>query len=366
MSITTFTKEHRMLTAPRIGVLIPVYNEELVIRDTIYALVRAGVDLSDIYVVDDKSTDTTVDVARSCNVNVMTTQANGGKAAAQRAALSNKSWMLCEWYDWLVFLDGDTKVDVNFMHAMVEAATTDPSVALYLGQVRSAHDNHIFSAARAFEYAYGQEIVKKGQDNVGVVYVAPGCASMYRTNVLINLNIESDTLAEDMDLTIQIHRRGETVRYVDKAIVNTQDPSTLADYTKQVLRWTRGFWQIATKYQMLNIFRPKHKVDLYMMLVALDSLLFNRVVWAAIVLWFHTPVMLLTILLDWIVYLIIGMHVAKKLKRWDVVYKIPIFYWVSYINFYAFCRGFVEVVVLRKEILAWNKVKRYQSLTPST
>ena len=101
----------------KIAILIPVYNEEAVIRGTVDALLRADADKQDIFIIDDRSTDKTAEIARSCGVNVYTAPQNGGKANAQRIALEH--FKLLENYDWVIFLDGDTKVDPYFINAII-------------------------------------------------------------------------------------------------------------------------------------------------------------------------------------------------------------------------------------------------------
>jgi glycosyltransferase involved in cell wall biosynthesis len=52
-------------------ILIPARNEELGIGGTIRSVLDAGVPPSDIYVIDDGSTDRTGDIARSLGANVL-------------------------------------------------------------------------------------------------------------------------------------------------------------------------------------------------------------------------------------------------------------------------------------------------------
>lgn len=349
---------------PKIAVLIPAYNEEPVIEGTIRALLGAGAFPKDIYVVDDQSKDQTAKISKTLRfrktkelgVNVVTVPENGGKAKAQTFALQH--FKILERYDWVIFLDGDTKVDRNFLVEMFNAAVADPTVALYVGQVKSVKNNHVYSASRAFDYTYGQDVAKQGQSNFNVIFVSPGCSSMYRTDILANLDIDHLTLAEDMDLTMQVHRLGHRVVYVADAIVNTQDPSTFSDYHKQILRWYRGFWQVILKHQVFG-FKKKQAVDWYMILITLDALVFNRPMWLMI-LWLTNPTIIPYIIaVDFGVSFAIAMYASYRTKRLDVIWKFPVYYWISYLNFYAYTRAFVEIIVLRKEILAWNKVKRY-------
>jgi poly-beta-1,6-N-acetyl-D-glucosamine synthase len=343
-------------TTPKICVLIPVYNEETVLKGTVDALVAADCCKDDIYVVDDRSTDKTRQVAKELGVHIATVKRNGGKAKAQKAALNH--FKLLEKYDWVVFLDGDTKVDPFFMNRMYQAAQQDPTVALYVGHVNSVNNKHIYSASRAFDYTYGQDVAKHGQSKFNVIFVSPGCASMYNSNVLKMLHIDHMTLAEDMDLTMQTHRAKGTVRYLPDAIVNTQDPGSIKDYHKQILRWYRGFWQVVKKHNVFSLTK-KQPVDWYIILITLDAVLFNRVLWLFAI-WMYDSSLVPWILgLDLSVSFLISLYVSYRMKRIDVIYKFPVYYWIGYLNFYAYIRAFIEIVVLRKEILAWNKVKRY-------
>ena len=343
---------------PRIAVLIPAYNEEVVLEGTIKALVEAGTKVTNIYVVDDRSTDHTVEIAKSCGVHAFTVPVNGGKANAQKAALEH--FQLIENYEWIVFLDGDTKVDKDFMVQLALRAVKDPTVALYVGQVKSARNSHVFSAARAVEYAYGQDLMKSGQSNFNVIFVSPGCSSMYQTKMLSQLHIDHLTLAEDMDLTVQVHRKGGRVVYVPEAMVYTQDPATLKDYNKQILRWYRGFWQVIAKHGTLSIFRRKQRIDWYMLLLIVDAIVFNRAAWL-IGLMIYMPHNALPLMaIDVGAAGLVTLYGAFRTRRWDCVFKFPLTYFITYLNIFAYTRSLVEIVVLKKELLTWNKVARYE------
>jgi cellulose synthase/poly-beta-1,6-N-acetylglucosamine synthase-like glycosyltransferase len=341
---------------PKIAILIPVYNEEPVLKGTIDALVQADAERRDIFVVDDRSTDRTAEIARQCGVSVFTVPKNGGKANAQRAALAH--FKLLENYDWVIFLDGDTKVDPYFINALYKAAKEDPSIALYVGQVASVKNDHLFSASRAFDYTYGQDLAKQGQSNFNVIFVSPGCSSMYRTDVLAKLEIDHMTLAEDMDLTMQVHRVGEKVHYLSEAVVYTQDPNNLKDYHKQILRWYRGFWQVIRKHKVFG-WQKKQPVDFYMMFTIFDAVVFNRLAWMLGIVFFKPEILPAVLALDVGVTFLIACWTSYRTKRFDVIWKLPAYYWIGYMNFYAFLRSFFEIIIFKKELLSWNKVKRY-------
>lgn len=340
----------------KIAVLIPAYNEEVVIRQTIQSLFEAGCKASNIYIADDCSTDNTVSIAESLGVNVASTPSNRGKAGTQRYSL--QKFDLLNTYDYVIFMDGDTLVDIDFCANLHLAARRNPEVSLFLGRIKSLKSSNVFSAYRAMEYAYGQDIIKQGQDNFGVIFVAPGCASMYKADTLKLLSIDSDTLAEDMDLTVQVHKLKKRVLYVPEAVVNTQDPATLKDYTKQIDRWYRGFWQIIKKHNIFNLFKNKNKVEIYMIYSALSGLILNKFVVSAVLLTFNSLVQ--GLILDFLIFGLIALYGAIRNKRFDILLYLPKLYILNHYNFVIFIKSFIEVILMNRTLLSWNKVTRYE------
>jgi cellulose synthase/poly-beta-1,6-N-acetylglucosamine synthase-like glycosyltransferase len=188
---------------------------------------------------------------------------------------------------------------------------------------------------------------------------------MYRTDVLGKLHIDHLTLAEDMDLTMQLHRQGGKAVYVSEAVVITQDPNNLRDYHKQALRWFRGFWQVTKKHNVFS-WGKKSAVDLYLWIIVADAVFFNRIFWLLSIFVLWPNILFLAALFDVGISASIACYCAWRTRRWDVIYKFPIYYWLGFFNLYAFVRSFVEIIVLKKELLAWNKVKRYQFDDPIT
>jgi cellulose synthase/poly-beta-1,6-N-acetylglucosamine synthase-like glycosyltransferase len=341
----------------KLCVLIPAYNEQIVISSTIQSLLDCGFNSTDIFIVDDCSTDKTYAEALKYTSNVLRLTNNSGKAAAQRIAIEN--FRLTYKYDYVVMLDCDSRVGAEFRDVLYASAYKYPDVDLFVGQVRNAKSNNIISAIRAVEYTFSHSIVKKGQDNFGVIYVAPGCASMYASRMLKRLNFDSSTLAEDMDLTLQVHALKGKIKYVHEAEVITQDPKTFTDYHKQIMRWFRGFWQIVKKYNILK-FGLDHHVNLYMMYIIIDILLANRVFIILLsMLFLPLYLVVLGLAIDFTVFVLIAMFCAIETKRIDVIYKAPLMYLSLFLNTYAIIRSFIEVILLRKKAFGWNKVTRY-------
>ena len=334
-------------------ILIPAHNEEVVIQSTLNSLIEAGFEPDIIYIVDDCSTDNTHKICFDNNVNICKTPENLGKAGAQQYALNY--FQLFDKYKYVIMMDADTRVNENFRDVLSFNLISYPDVDLFVGQVTSSKAKNIYSSYRAIEYTFSHEVIKKGQDRFGVVYVAPGCVSVYSTDILRHLKFDSTVLAEDMDLTIQVHKLGGRIKYLHDVRVITQDPNTYSDYHKQLLRWYRGFWQVVLKHG----FR-KSRVDFYILYLIFDSLIFNRAILLLLSLigLSFVPI-ILGLIIDMLIFTCVGLYASYETKRADLIYKIPIVYFLSFFNTYAYIRSFFEVIVLRKKNFGWNKVKRY-------
>jgi cellulose synthase/poly-beta-1,6-N-acetylglucosamine synthase-like glycosyltransferase len=221
----------------RLCVLLPAKDERLGIGKTIRSIVKAGMPVRDIYVVDDGSSDGTGEIAHSFGVKVVRNPKNIGKALAiRRGALA---FDLVRSYDGICLMDADTEVSERYFQ-VVSQAFQDPKVAAVCGRAKSTPHNWL-TAYRCLAYWMSHTIYKCGQSNMGVITVTPGCASSFRADVFSQLDWNTDTIVEDMDCTIQIHRKklGRIV-YEKQAVVSTQDPRTLRDYVKQIYRGDKG------------------------------------------------------------------------------------------------------------------------------
>lgn len=84
----------------KVLIVIPVYNEEDRIRDTIEGLKKIDV-IDEILVVNDGSTDNTASIVEKLGVSLITLDQNRGKGYAMKKAIEEAS------YDYIGFIDGD-------------------------------------------------------------------------------------------------------------------------------------------------------------------------------------------------------------------------------------------------------------------
>src|SRR5271168_2047025 len=339
----------------KLCVILPAKNEGRVIAKTIISLLNAAVHRSDIFMIDDGSTDDTGAIGKKFGINVMRNDVNLGKATS--IAKLMHEFDLTNRYQIIALMDADTTVNPNYYHAVKESFNKDPKIAVVCGRPKSAPYNHL-TAWRAIGYFMTHYIYRGGQSNMGVINVAPGCASSYRSRVFAELEWTKDTLVEDMDVTIQIHRKklGNIV-YQPEANVTTQDPRTLQDYFKQMKRWHTGTWQISKKH---HLFRGLRAIDLEFKLLMIEGLLLSMFIMffpIGLLLWPKT--FLAGFAIDAAILLAVSVFCGICDRRLDVIYYFPIYEFMRFVDAFVFLKSFWDVTIRKRELHNWFSVQRY-------
>ncbi len=338
----------------RLCVLLPAKDEAVGIGRTLKSILRAGVLPADVFMIDDGSSDGTGDIARSFGVNVVRNEKNIGKAHSL-ARLSSVS-ELVRRYDYICLMDADTQVSEDYFQA-IRKSFAPADVVVVCGRAKSTPHNWL-TAYRCLAYWISHAIYKDGQSNMGVITVTPGCAAAFRADAFAHLDWNSDTIVEDMDCTIQVHRKklGRMV-YQKRAVVSTQDPRTVRDYVKQMYRWHSGAWQVGMKYGMLT---GLSKIDLeYKLLMG------EGVVFATLFLLFPVWLLLAPRLafygvgMDMIVLMLLSMVCGICDRRTDVCLYSPLYPLLRFVDCSVFLYSFWKVVVQKKQVRGWFAVKRY-------
>ncbi|MCD7100523.1 glycosyltransferase [Pseudoclavibacter sp. 13-3] len=254
--------QRRRPTVPKwsssdIAVLMAAHNEEAVLEAS---LRRALSQFSpeQIHVVSDGSADRTADIARRLGVRVLELNPNRGKAGALSAGITH--FRLTDRYEFVLLLDADTHLADDYSITALRLADDD-DVAAVAGRARTLHPEAAGSLLgrllvwyRERVYTVVQYLHKYGQAAswINAVYIVPGFASLYRSRAIRQIDIDAPGLViEDYNMTFEVHARrlGRVAFHPHAAIAYTQDPDTLVDYTRQLSRWTLGFWQTLLRHR---------------------------------------------------------------------------------------------------------------------
>ena len=232
------------VTGP-VSVLVPAFNESTTIGAAVRSLALSAHPGLEVVVVDDASTDGTADVVAALglgNVRVVRVPA-GGKATALNtgAALAR--------HDLLVMVDADTVVDTDSIHRLVQPFA-DPTVGAVAGNVKVGNRRGLLGRWQHIEYVIGFNLDRRLYDTFGCIPTIPGALGAFRRQAVTDAGgLSLDTIAEDTDLTMAVHRAGWRVVYQETALANTEAPATLSQLWKQRYRWSYGILQAMWKHR---------------------------------------------------------------------------------------------------------------------
>jgi peptidoglycan-N-acetylglucosamine deacetylase len=232
---------------PEVSVLIPAYNEESVIVNTVRAALASKYPKLEILVIDDGSTDRTAELVRTNfgrdrRVRLLLQQ-NSGKPSALNHALGEAIGEI------VVSIDADTIVDPDAVGRLVRHFA-DPKVGAVAGNVKVINRNRWITRWQALEYITSQNLEKRAFDLLNCIPVVPGAAGAWRTELLrSNHGFSGDTVAEDTDLTLTIRRNGWKISYDETAIGRTEVPDSVDALVRQRFRWTFGTLQAVWKHR---------------------------------------------------------------------------------------------------------------------
>jgi peptidoglycan-N-acetylglucosamine deacetylase len=240
---------------PSVTVLIPAHNEESVIVQTVQSVLLSDYNDMHVIVVDDGSTDATLELLHNNFGNnsfvQIIHQVNRGKAAALNNALSHAQT------DIVVTIDADTEIEPDAIRNLLRHFS-DPKVGAVAGNVKVGNRSSWLTRWQALEYITSQNMEKRAFDLLNCITVVPGALGAWRREAIEAAGgITADTVAEDADLTIAIRRLGWRVTYDEYAIAWTEAPETPGVLIRQRFRWTFGTLQSFWKHSG-TLFRPKY------------------------------------------------------------------------------------------------------------
>ena len=231
----------------RVAIVIPAYNEELVIADAIRAALASDYPDISVIVVDDGSTDETAaivqrDFGNDARVQLIQ-QANGGKWSALNAAYAKLQTEV------VVAVDADTILDPAAVR-LLAGHFADPRVGAVAGTVTVGNRHGLLQRLQALEYITAQNFDRRAAERLNAMLVVPGSIGAWRAEAVRKVGLySSDTMTEDADLTVAIIRAGYRVVFEDRAICTTNATETLRAFMKQRLRWSFGMMQTAWKHR---------------------------------------------------------------------------------------------------------------------
>ncbi len=233
-----------------VTVLVPAYNERECIANTVRSLVASDYPV-EVIVIDDGSTDGTADIVEAMwlpNVRVVR-QRNAGKPAALNNGIAHAR------HDIIVMMDGDTVFEPSTVRELVQPFA-DPRVGAVAGNAKVGNRDSMIGAWQHIEYVMGFNLDRRMYDLLRCMPTIPGAVGAFRRGALDRIGgMSEDTLAEDTDVTMALHRDGWRVVYAENARAWTEAPETVQQLWSQRYRWSYGTMQAIWKHRRAVIER---------------------------------------------------------------------------------------------------------------
>ncbi|HKV73592.1 MAG TPA: glycosyltransferase [Gemmatimonadales bacterium] len=304
-----------------ITMIVPAYNEEVTIVDSITNLLGCDYPRFEVVVVNDGSKDRTLEVLKqafrlrrsdvpyreaigTARVRGMYESAialpghvarltvidkeNAGKADALNAGINAST---CPYF---ISLDADSILEPRALKEMMRILQEDPRVVAAGGQVAIANGcvirhgrivsvglpSHPLARFQMVEYLRSFTTGRTGLDRIGTVLILSGVFAVFEKEAVIRCGgyltpfVESKialeyvgarvgTVCEDMEIIIRLHRfvrdklRERRVAFMPLPVAWTEVPENLDSLRKQRGRWYRGLRE-SLYYHREMLFRRKY------------------------------------------------------------------------------------------------------------
>jgi len=272
---------------PGVSVLVPAFNEEPVIVESVRSLLVLRYPRHEVVVVNDGSGDGTLAalqrafdlaplrlalrdliptarvratyVSRAHHGLVVVDKENGGRSDALNAGIN------AAHQPYVCVIDADSLLEPDALLKVSKPILDDPNVlAATGGTIRIANGSRVdhgrvvearvptsrLATIQVLEYFRAFLVARVGWSKLNALGIISGAFGLFHRSLVETVGgYWTDTVGEDFELTIRLHRhlrdRGEPYRiaFISDPVCWTEAPEQLATLARQRRRWQRGLWE---------------------------------------------------------------------------------------------------------------------------
>jgi biofilm PGA synthesis N-glycosyltransferase PgaC len=360
---------------PVVSVVLAAYNEEKVIQRTLAALRDQDYppEKFEVIAVNDGSADRTLQILHSCaswwpHLRIVS-QPNSGKSSALNNGVNHAR----NDATVIVTLDADTlfgPTTLGMLARHFAHNTGGQRVGAVAGHVKVGNRINILTAWQSLEYISGICVTRLAESMMGAIWIVPGACSAWRREALQRMGgFPGDTMAEDADATLMLHRLGYTIRQENEAVGYTEAPESIRDLAKQRKRWTYGNIQALWKHRVM-VLRPKYGLlgmvslpyallSLLVPLVFLPLAVYSATASLAEGNWRSIALFAAFVALVHLIISVTAIAIARE--RWWHLLVVPI-YRLIYEPLRAYLLVASAYRVIRGTAVQWDKLERRNSV----
>lgn len=283
-----------------VSIIVPAYNEEVTVVETVKSLLSLDYNLYEIIVVDDGSKDTTskklieafdmqpirrpIQRKIACQPEefvyetamqkvplTLIRKKNGGKADSLNMGIN-----ACR-YPYFICMDADSVLQHDSLSKIVRPLLENENVVAVGGVVRPCNGaelergrvkkyklpSNILACMQVLEYDRSFLASRILFDKFNGSLIISGAFGLFKKDTVIAAGgYDHSTMGEDMELVVKLHEYcvlndvPYCIKYATDAICWSQAPERLRDLCKQRKRWHLGLFQSMWKHRIM-LFNPK-------------------------------------------------------------------------------------------------------------
>lgn len=300
--LKSFSAEELISSAglPPITLIVPAYNEDATCVGTVRSLLTLNYEEFEILIVNDGSTDGTLERLReafdlvelprlpiaqieTAKVNnVMQSRQykkiwvinkdNGGKSDAINAGINYcRDPLFC-------VLDADSLLERNALIRIVRPFLEDQTTVATGGIIRIVNGctvengvvtevnlpDKVLPRFQVLEYLRAFLFGRMGWDTLNSTLIISGAFGLFRRSMVVQVGgYATDTVGEDMEIIVRIHRYCHEhgipyrINYIPDPVAWTECPETPRVLGRQRDRWQRGLWESLNRHRVIMM-NPKY------------------------------------------------------------------------------------------------------------
>jgi glycosyltransferase involved in cell wall biosynthesis len=225
---------------PSVSLLIPSYNQAGHIRQVVEAALNQTHPPDEIVVVDDASTDESVEILRHLPVKLICHEVNRGPAIARNTALQSGSG------DIVIYIDADAYADQQMIEAILQAYHWPSKVPVggVGGRAVEVNVNSIYDRWRTLHARQSYGLAPR--ENVQYLF---GLCMSYKREALVKVGgfdpFFPINAGEDLDIGYRLLNAGYRLRYTPDAFVYHQHSDTEEKLKRIQYNWY--YWSYLAK-----------------------------------------------------------------------------------------------------------------------
>lgn len=234
---------------PQVSIVVPAFNEEKGIANTIESLLKINYpkERLEVLIVNDGSKDHTAEIVQRYAdkglVRFIDNRGNQGKAASLNQGFREATGK------YVACIDADTVVEPDVILKTINYFK-DSDMAAVMVRVQVQEPKNWLERIISVEYNLGLGFYPKLISTLNSLYLTPGQFSIYRRDIVLKIGgFDSKSIVEDTEIAYRIQKSNLKIACCLSASAYTKVPDNLRDFYYQRKRWYAGTIQTILKHR---------------------------------------------------------------------------------------------------------------------